>query len=65
VPELPLSTLKSSFPVLVRSALKAYRNSRAVTEYKEFPNRGHLLTIDSGWRELAESILGWLNTKGF
>jgi pimeloyl-ACP methyl ester carboxylesterase len=52
-------------PVLVRSALKTYRNSPAVTEYKEFPNRGHSLTIDSGWRELAESILGWLNTKGF
>ncbi len=51
-------------PVLVRSALKAYGKSPAVTEYKEFPNRGHSLTIDSGWRELAEYILSWLKAKG-
>jgi pimeloyl-ACP methyl ester carboxylesterase len=52
-------------PVLVRSTLKAYRDSTAVTELKEFPGRGHSLTIDSGWRELAEHILGWLQSKGF
>jgi pimeloyl-ACP methyl ester carboxylesterase len=51
-------------PVLVKSTLKAYRNSSAVTEFKEFPGRGHSLTIDSGWRELADYILGWLNAKG-
>ena len=51
-------------PVLVKSALKAYRNSPAVTEFKEFPGRGHSLTIDSGWRELAEYSLGWLKSKG-
>jgi non-heme chloroperoxidase len=52
-------------PILVRSARKVYQKSSAVTEYKEFPNRGHSLTIDSGWRELADYILGWLNAKGF
>jgi pimeloyl-ACP methyl ester carboxylesterase len=52
-------------PVLVKSALRAYRKSPAVTEYKEFANRGHSLNIDSGWRELAEYILSWLNAKGF
>jgi non-heme chloroperoxidase len=52
-------------PVLVRSALKAYRKSTAVTEYKEFAGRGHSLTIDSGWREIAEYCLGWLRSKGF
>lgn len=51
-------------PVLVRSTLKAYRKSPAVTELKEFPGRGHSLTIDSGWRELAEYSLGWLRAKG-
>ena len=50
-------------PVLVKSALKAYRKSPAVTEYKEFPDRGHSLTIDSGWRELAAYILNWLKKK--
>ena len=52
-------------PVLVRSALKAYRKFSAVTEFKEFAGRGHSLTIDSGWRELADYVLGWLNAKGF
>jgi pimeloyl-ACP methyl ester carboxylesterase len=51
--------------VLVKSTLRVYRNSSAVTEYKEFANRGHSLVIDSGWRELAEYILNWLHAKGF
>jgi pimeloyl-ACP methyl ester carboxylesterase len=51
-------------PVLVRSTLKRYASSPAVTELKEFPGRGHSLTIDSGWRELAEYCLGWLRDKG-
>lgn len=50
-------------PVLVKSTLKAYRKSAAVTELKEFAGRGHSLTIDSGWRELAEYCLSWLKTK--
>ena len=50
-------------PVLVKSTLKAYRKSAAVTELKEFPGRGHSLTIDSGWRELAEYCLQWLRAK--
>jgi pimeloyl-ACP methyl ester carboxylesterase len=50
-------------PVLVRSALKAYRKSPAVTEFKEFAGRSHSLTIDSGWRELAECSLAWLQAK--
>jgi len=51
-------------PVLVMSTLKAYRNSPAVTEIKEFAGRGHSLTIDGGWRELAEYSLAWLQAKG-
>jgi len=51
-------------PVLVRSTLKAYRKSPAVTELKEFPGRGHSLTIDNGWQELAEYCLAWLKAKG-
>ena len=52
-------------PVLVRSTLRAYRNSPAVTELKEFGGRGHSLTIDSGWRDIAEYTHAWLNGKGF
>ncbi len=50
-------------PVLVRSAMHRYRHSTAVTEYHEFRNRGHSLTIDSGWREVADHCLGWLKAK--
>ena len=52
-------------PVLVKSTLRAYGQSTAVTEIKEFAHRGHSLTIDSGWKELAEYILNWLKGKGF
>jgi len=52
-------------PVLVKSTLKAYSKSTAVTELKEFAGRGHSLTIDSGWRQLAEYSLSWLKAKGF
>ena len=51
-------------PVLSRSALRVYRNSPAVTELKEFTGRGHSLTIDSGWRLVAEYCLTWLKGKG-
>jgi hypothetical protein len=31
-----------------------------VTEIVEMPNRGHALTIDQGWREVAETALGFV-----
>lgn len=51
-------------PVLVKSTLRNYLKSAAKTELKEFAGRGHSLTIDSGWRELAGYCLAWLNAKG-
>jgi pimeloyl-ACP methyl ester carboxylesterase len=47
--------------VTTRSTLKQYRNSTAVTELKQFEGRGHSLTIDSGWREVADATLEWLD----
>ncbi|GAA2215842.1 hypothetical protein GCM10009850_113100 [Nonomuraea monospora] len=32
----------------------------AVTELKQFADRGHSLTIDSGCREIADYSLAWL-----
>ena len=46
--------------VVTRSTLKQYRDSTAVTELQQFQGRGHSLTIDSGWREVAETVLEWL-----
>jgi pimeloyl-ACP methyl ester carboxylesterase len=49
--------------LLVRSTLKLYRKSSAVTEYKEFAGRGHSLIVDSGWRDIAEFCLDWARSK--
>ncbi len=32
-----------------------------VTEIAEIPNRGHALVIDSGWREVADTALQFIN----
>jgi len=50
--------------VVTRSTLKQYRDSTAVTELRQFEGRGHSLTIDSGWREVAAAVLGWLADQG-
>ncbi len=31
-----------------------------MTEIHEMPNRGHSLTIDHGWREVAETALAFI-----
>ncbi len=49
---------------ITKSTLKQYRHSSAVTDLVEFADRGHSLTIDSGWREVAEACLAWLNGQG-
>ncbi|CCK32154.1 hypothetical protein BN159_7775 [Streptomyces davaonensis JCM 4913] len=48
-------------PSVVRSAAKQYRRSSAVTEVSAFPDRGHSLTLDHGWREVAEAAVAWLD----
>jgi pimeloyl-ACP methyl ester carboxylesterase len=47
---------------VTRATLKQYRHSEAVTEIMEFPDRAHSLTIDSGWRTVADAALSWLDT---
>jgi pimeloyl-ACP methyl ester carboxylesterase len=51
-------------PVLVRSTLRVYRKSMAVTEFKLFAGRGHSLTIDDGWKDVATFCLAWLRAQG-
>jgi non-heme chloroperoxidase len=43
---------------------KLYHKSTAVTDLHEFPDRGHSLCIDSGWREVADVCLDWLKKQG-
>ena len=45
---------------ITKATLKQYRHSSAVTDLLEFADRGHSLTIDSGWREVADACLTWL-----
>ena len=49
---------------ITKSTLKQYRHSSAVTELEEFKDRGHSLTIDSRWREVADACLAWLGKQG-
>jgi non-heme chloroperoxidase len=48
---------------ITMASFKQYRKSPAITEFKEFANRGHSLVIDSGWQELAEWIIDWLRKQ--
>jgi pimeloyl-ACP methyl ester carboxylesterase len=45
---------------ITKSTLKQYRHSHAVNDLIEFPDRGHSLTIDHGWRDVAQACLDWL-----
>ena len=40
-----------------------YHKSPVVTGFAEFPDRGHPLTIDHSWREVAQRALGWFNQR--
>jgi non-heme chloroperoxidase len=48
---------------ITRSTLKQYRASSAVTDLKEFPDRGHSLCLDGGWRDVADAALAWLEER--
>jgi pimeloyl-ACP methyl ester carboxylesterase len=39
---------------------KQKRNEESVTEIVKIPNRGHSLTIDSGWREVCDTALAFV-----
>jgi non-heme chloroperoxidase len=43
-----------------RATVRLYARSHAITDLRQFPDRGHSLTIDSGWRDVADACLTWL-----
>jgi len=45
---------------IANASFKKQRRNDGVTEIKEIPGRGHALTIDSGWREVADTALGFV-----
>jgi pimeloyl-ACP methyl ester carboxylesterase len=46
---------------IAHAAYNRQKHNESVTEIVTIPNRGHSLTIDSGWREVAQKALGFLN----
>ena len=42
---------------IANASFKQQKDNPGVTEIVEIPGRGHALTIDSGWREVAETAL--------
>jgi non-heme chloroperoxidase len=42
---------------IVHSSFEKQKRNPGVTEIVQIPNRGHALTIDSGWREVATTAL--------
>ena len=47
-----------------RAAYKKQSRNPGVTEHVEMPGRGHSLTIDHGWREVAEKALEFVKRFG-
>jgi pimeloyl-ACP methyl ester carboxylesterase len=46
-------------PSMNRSNYRKYAGSRAITEFREFAGRSHLITAQEGWQEVAEYALTW------
>jgi non-heme chloroperoxidase len=45
---------------IANASYKRQKRNDGVTEITEMPGRGHALTIDSGWREVADTALAFV-----
>jgi pimeloyl-ACP methyl ester carboxylesterase len=45
---------------IAHASFKRQRHNQGVTEITKIPNRGHSLTIDSGWRNVADTALAFI-----
>jgi pimeloyl-ACP methyl ester carboxylesterase len=45
---------------IANASYKKQKRNEGVTEIVEMPNRGHALTVDSGWREVADKALAFV-----
>jgi hypothetical protein len=48
---------------VVKANYNLYRNSTAVTEYKEYPERTHWTINQDGWETVADFALDWAVTN--
>ena len=44
-------------PAIAKSVFKKQDENAGVTEYTEIDGRGHSLTIDNGWQDVADAVL--------
>ena len=45
---------------IANASYKKQKRNKDVTEIVQMPGRGHSLTIDGGWREVADTALGFI-----
>ena len=45
---------------IVNASYHQQQNNPGVTEIEKLPGRGHALIIDSGWREVADTALAFV-----
>jgi non-heme chloroperoxidase len=45
---------------IANASFKQQQGNGGVTEIVEIPNRGHAPTVDSGWREVANTALAFV-----
>lgn len=50
---------------VTREVFGKYAEGESDTDFHEFEGRGHSLTMDHGWRDVADVTLDWLSGKGF
>ena len=48
-----------------KQAFGKYAHGPSETDFHEFEGRGHSLTLDHGWKDVATVALNWLASKGF
>jgi pimeloyl-ACP methyl ester carboxylesterase len=42
------------------AVMKLYADNPSITDYQQIDGRGHSLTIDSGWQDVADVALSWI-----
>lgn len=48
---------------LVEDNYRKYKASKAITHFKEFPERSHLICMEDNWEEVADYCLSWAQSN--
>jgi pimeloyl-ACP methyl ester carboxylesterase len=47
--------------ILSRKNFLAYTDHTSTTDFKLFPDRTHMLTVEDGWEEIADYVISWID----